>query len=324
MPNIDLLLIRTLTKRGEQMLRYIIGRVLQTIPVLIGITVLVFGMLHIIPGDPAKMIVGLEAPKEVIDAVRDDLGLNKPLHEQFYIFVKNIFVGDLGTSIRTGIPVTEELAKKFPVTIAIAVGATLFATIFGMLGGILAAIKQNKLTDGIVMVFSLLAVSTPSYFLGLILILLFSLYLGWLPPFGVSTPYHYILPIITLGAQSMGLIARMTRSSMLDVIRQDYIRTARAKGLPERIVVYVHGLKNALIPVITVVGLRFGLLLAGTILIEVVFSIPGIGRYMVDAILMRDYPVVQGSILFVATSFVFINIIVDIAYKLVDPRIRYD
>src|SRR5690625_4506768 len=170
MPNIDLLLIRTLTKRGEQMLRYIIGRVLQTIPVLIGITILVFGMLHIIPGDPAKMIVGLEAPKEVIEAVRDDLGLNKPLHEQFYIFVKNIFVGDLGTSIRTGIPVTEELAKKFPVTIAIAIGATLFATVFGMLGGILAAIRQNKLTDGVVMVLSLLAVSTPSYFLGLILV----------------------------------------------------------------------------------------------------------------------------------------------------------
>ena len=304
--------------------RFILRRLLQVIPVLFGVAILVFSMLHLIPGDPARLVVGIEASKETIEIARENLGLNKPLHEQFLIYIGNVLTGDLGTSVQTGIPITEELANRFPITIKIALGATLFATFFGMLGGIIAAIKQNKFTDNMIMVLSLIAVSTPSYFLGLLLLIVFSLKLGWFPVFGIDTPMHYVLPIVTLGAQAMGLIARMTRSSMLDVIRQDYIRTARAKGLPEKVVVYLHALKNALIPVITVVGLRFGGLLAGTILTEVVFSIPGVGRYMVDAILSRDYPVVQGTILLVACCFVLINIVVDVAYKLVDPRIRYE
>lgn len=306
------------------MARFIIRRILQIIPVLLAVIVLVFSMLHLIPGDPARLVVGIEASEETIEIARENLGLNKPIYQQFFIFLGNLMKGDLGTSIQTGTPVTKELSNRFPITMTIALGATLFASIFGILGGILAAIKQNKFTDNLIMVTSLLAVSIPSYFLGLLLLIIFSLNLGWFPVFGIGTPMHYVLPIVTLGAQAMGLIARMTRSSMLDVIRQDYIRTAKAKGLPERVIIYLHALKNALIPVITVIGLRFGGLLAGTVLAEIVFSIPGVGRYMVEAILARDYPIVQGAILVVAISFVLINILVDIAYKVVDPRIRYE
>ena len=306
------------------MIRFILRRTLQIIPVLIGIAMLVFGMLHLIPGDPARIVAGIEASEETIEIARENLGLNKPLYEQFFTFIGNVIKGDLGTSIQSGTPVTEELAVRFPITMKIALGATAFATVIGMLAGVLAATRQNKFIDNFIMVTSLIAVSVPSYFLGLLLLIVFSLKLGWLPVFGINTPMHYVLPIVTLGMQSMGLIARMTRSSMLDVIRQDYIRTAKAKGLSEMVIIYFHALQNALIPVITVVGLKFGGLLAGTILVEVVFSIPGVGRYMVDAILNRDYPVVQGAILVVASSFVIVNILVDIAYKLADPKIRYD
>ncbi|ANX11650.1 peptide ABC transporter [Fictibacillus arsenicus] len=306
------------------MLSFIIKRLLQIFPVLMGVTILVFSMLHMIPGDPARTMVGIEASQEIIEKAREELGLNKPLYEQFGIFIGNALTGDLGMSIRTGLPVTQEIAERLPITATIAVGATIFATIFGVLCGIIAAIKQNKFGDNLIMILSLASISTPSYFLGLLLMLVFSLYLGWLPTIGISSPIHYILPIITLGAQSMGLIARMTRSSMLDVIRQDFIRTARAKGLPERIVIYVHALKNALIPVVTVIGLRFGGLLAGTVLVESVFAVPGIGRFMVDAVLTRDYPAVQGTVLVVATSFVLINVLVDIVYRIIDPRIRYN
>lgn len=305
------------------MFSFIIKRIIQVIPVLIGITILVFSMLHLVPGDPARTMVGIEASAEQIEQARENLGLNKPLPEQFFLFVSKAFQGDLGDSIRTGLPVTEEIADRLPVTIKIAVGATIFATVFGILCGIIAAVNHNKLGDSMVMVISLLSISTPSYFLGLILMLVFSLYLGWFPTIGINTPIHYVLPIITLGAQSMGLVARMTRSGMLDVLRQDFIRTARAKGLPERIVIYIHAFKNALIPVVTVVGLRFGGLLAGTVLVESVFAVPGIGRFMVEAVLLRDYPVVQGTVLVVAASFVFINLLVDLLYGLIDPRIRY-
>ncbi len=305
------------------MLNFVVNRFLQVIPVLFGITILVFLMLHLVPGDPARTMVGIEASAEQIEQTREKLGLNKPLPEQFFLFVSKALKGDLGNSIRTGLPITEEIADRLPVTIKIAIGATIFATVFGILCGIVAAVNHNKLGDSLVMVISLISISTPSYFLGLLLMLVFSLQFGWFPTIGISTPIHYVLPIVTLGAQSMGLIARMTRSGMLDVLRQDYIRTARAKGLPERIVIYVHAFKNALIPVVTVVGLRFGGLLAGTVLVESVFAVPGIGRFMVEAVLIRDYPVVQGTVLVVAASFVFINLLVDVLYGLIDPRIRY-
>jgi ABC-type dipeptide/oligopeptide/nickel transport system permease component len=305
------------------MLAYIIRRILQLIPVLFLISLLVFLMLHFIPGDPAVVVAGLEAPVEVVEQIRAELGLDKPLRVQYLAFMGRILKGDLGTSIRTGAPVTLEIAERFPYTLTIAFWATLLAAVVGMTTGVIAAVNHNRFWDNVTMVLTLLAISTPSYWLGLMLMLLFALYLGLLPSFGVSTPLHYIMPVITLGTQSAGLIARMTRSAMLDVLSQDYVRTARAKGLREIRVILKHGLKNALLPVVTIVGLRFGGLLAGTVLVESVFAIPGIGRMMVDGVLNRDYPMVQGAVLIIAASFVIINMLVDVLYALIDPRIHY-
>ena len=305
------------------MFAYIIRRILQLIPVLLLISLLVFLMLHFIPGDPAVIVAGLEAPIEVVESIRVELGLDKPLHVQYMVFLGKILKADLGTSIRTGSPVAQEIAGRFPYTLAIAFWATLLATLVGMTTGVIAAVNHNRFWDNATMVLTLLAISTPSYWLGLMLMLLFALYLGLLPSFGVSTPLHFIMPVITLGTQSAGLIARMTRSAMLDVLSQDYVRTARAKGLREINVILKHGLKNALLPVVTIVGLRFGGLLAGTVLVESVFAIPGIGRMMVDGVLNRDYPMVQGSVLIIAARFVIINMLVDVLYALIDPRIHY-
>lgn len=304
------------------MFYYTIKRILQVIPVLFSISVIVFLMLHLIPGDPAVASIGIEATTEQIERTRIELGLDQPLHIQFYRFVGNAVKGDLGKSMRTGRPVASEIAKRYQYTIILAIGGTIFATILGVFAGIISAINQNKFLDNFVMFLTLLAVSTPSFWLALVLMLIFALQLRILPAIGVSTPYHFILPIICLGAQSAGLIARMTRSSMLEVLRQDYIRTARSKGLSATIVVINHALKNAAIPIVTVVGLRFGGLLAGTVLVESVFAIPGIGRLVVDGILSRDYPMVQGAILVVASSFVVINVVVDLIYALIDPRIK--
>jgi ABC-type dipeptide/oligopeptide/nickel transport system permease component len=305
------------------MLAYIIRRALQLIPVLFLISLLVFLMLHFIPGDPAVVVAGLEAPVEVVEQIRAELGLDKPLHVQYMVFMGRILKGDLGTSIRTGAPVTLEIAERFPYTLIIAFWATLLAALVGMTTGVIAAVNHNRFWDNATMVLTLLAISTPSYWLGLMLMLFFALYLGLLPSFGVSTPLHYIMPVVTLGTQSAGLIARMTRSAMLDVLSQDYVRTARAKGLREIRVILKHGLKNALLPVVTIVGLRFGGLLAGTVLVESVFAIPGIGRMMVEGVLNRDYPMVQGAVLIIAASFVIINMLVDVLYALIDPRIHY-
>ncbi|WP_278854804.1 ABC transporter permease, partial [Gordonibacter pamelaeae] len=232
--------------------------------------------------------------------------------------------GDLGKSITTRRPVIDEIAQRYPATLKLALGATVFAAVVGITFGVLSAVKQNKLTDNVIMVFSLLSVSTPSFFLALVMLLLFSIHLGWLPSMGLRTPLHYVLPIITLGMQSVGLIARTTRSSMLEVLRQDYIRTSRSRGISQAVIVMRHAFKNALIPVVTVVGLRFGGLLAGSMLVEAVFSVPGIGRFMVDGVLKRDYPVVQGTVLVLATTFVLVNLAVDLIYALIDPRIKYD
>lgn len=269
-------------------------------------------------------MMGKDATKEAVEAERERLGLNDPLYVQYGRFIKGVVQGDLGTSIFTKESVTEEIKDRFPVTVKLALGATIFASVLGVLVGIISAVKRNKMTDNILMVLSLLAVSTPSFFLAMIMLLLFSLHLGWLPSMGLKTPLHYALPIITLGMQSVGTIARTTRSSMLDVLGQDYIRTSRSRGIPERVIRYSHAFKNAMIPVITIVGLRFGGLLAGSMLVETVFSIPGIGRYMVNAVLKRDFPVVQGTILVLATTFVLVNLVVDLLYAVVDPKIRYE
>lgn len=306
------------------MLKYTIRRLLQTIPLLIAISFAAFIMMHLVPGDPVRNMMGIEASKEAVEAERERLGLNDPLLVQYGRFLGGVLQGDLGTSIFTKQSVTDEILKKYPATIKLALGGIIFASVVGILAGIVSAVKRNKLTDNIIMVLSLISVSTPSFFLALVLMLFFSLQLGWLPSMGLRTPLHYVLPIITLGMQSVGTIARTTRSSMLEVLGQDYIRTSRSRGIPERVIIYSHAFKNAIIPVLTIVGLRFGGLLAGSMLVETVFSIPGIGRYLVDAVLERDYPVVQSTVLVLACTFVLVNLIVDLLYAVADPKIRYE
>ena len=306
------------------MLKYTIRRHLQTIPLLIAISFAAFIMMHLVPGDPVRNMMGIEASKEAVEAERERLGLNDPLLVQYGRFLGGVLKGDLGTSIFTKQSVTDEILKKYPATIKLALGGTIFASVVGILAGIVSAVKRNKLTDNVIMVLSLISVSTPSFFLALVLMLFFSLQLGWLPSMGLRTPLHYVLPIITLGMQSVGTIARTTRSSMLEVLGQDYIRTSRSRGIPERVIIYSHAFKNAIIPVLTIVGLRFGGLLAGSMLVETVFSIPGIGRYLVDAVLERDYPVVQSTVLVLACTFVLVNLVVDLLYAVADPKIRYE
>jgi ABC-type dipeptide/oligopeptide/nickel transport system permease component len=266
----------------------------------------------------------MEASPETLDRIRHDLGLDRPLPVQFGRYVLRVLTGDLGTSIRTGSPVAAEIAERFPVTMWIAVLSTLLATALGIALGVVAALHHNRFWDGCLVVLSLLAASTPSYWLALMLMLAFSLSLGLLPSIGIGTPWHYVLPVTTLAAQGMGTVARLTRSSMLDVIRQEYVAAATARGLPRRRVVVGHALANALVPVVSAVGLRFGVLLAGTVLVESVFAIPGLGRLVVDAVLLRDYPVVQGGILAVAAMFVAVNALTDVVYAAIDPRIRLE
>lgn len=303
---------------------YAVRRILQLIPVLLAISFIVFFIIHLIPGDPVRNMLGIEASRTEVEAERERLGLNDPLPEQYIRYIGDVIQGDLGVSIFSKGKITDEIIKRYPSTVKLAVGGTIFATVFGVIIGVVCAIKRNTVTDSSLVVVALMAVSTPSFFLALLLMLLFTSTLRWLPSIGLKTSAHYVLPIITLGMQSVGLIARTTRSAMLEVLTQDYIRTSRSRGIPERVIVYLHALKNAMIPVLTAVGLRFGGLLAGSTLVETVFSIPGIGRYMVEGVLKRDYPVVQGTVLVLAITFVIVNMLVDLLYAVVDPRIRYD
>lgn len=306
------------------MLKYAAKRIIQLIPLLFALSVIVFFLVRLIPGDPVTAMAGPDIRPENIDFERERLGLNDPILTQYIRFITGVFRGDMGASTVSKQPVMSEIARRYPATIALALGGTLLSTVLGLLLGIIAAVKHNKFADNLIMFISLLAVSTPSFFLALLLMLIFSLHLGWLPSIGLSTPLHYIMPIFTLGITGVGFLARTTRSAMLDVLRQDYIRTSKSRGVPRRVVVYSHALKNALIPVITAVGLRFGGLLAGASLIETVFSIPGLGKFVVDSVSMRDYPCVQASILFMATTFVVVNTITDLLYAAVDPRVKYE
>jgi ABC-type dipeptide/oligopeptide/nickel transport system permease component len=303
-------------------LRFLSRRLLEALLALLFTSILVFSLIHMIPGDPARLVAGLEAGPEVVERFRRDLGLDRPLPLQYGSFLWNALEGDLGTSIRTGLPVLREIVDRFPYTLVIALGAIVLAVVTGIGTGILAAMRHNRLGDALVMVTALLAVSTPSYWLGLMLMLLFSLHLGLLPSIGIASPAHYVLPILTLGAQSGGVISRMTRSAMLDVLGQDFLRAASARGETERSVILRHALGNALIPVLSIVGLRFGNLIAGAVLVESVFAIPGVGRLLVDAVLWRDYPMIQGTMLFVAALFILVNAATDVLYAVVDPRIR--
>lgn len=303
--------------------QYIIRRLLIMLPVILGISLIIFTIVRVIPGDPAYILAGPHATKEQMDQIRAQLGLDKHPVTQYLIFLKNLFQGDLGTSTRTGLPVIKEIMTRFPNTLLLALASIALATVFGVTIGIIAGVKQNSKFDYLSMLVALLGLSMPVFWLGLMLMLLFSIKLEWFPAVGADSLKHLVLPAITLGANSTAIIARMTRSSMLEVIRLDYIRTARAKGLAEKVVILRHALKNALIPVVTVIGLQTGTLLGGAVLTEIVFAWPGIGRLLVEAILSRDYPVVQGVVLLVATMFIFVNLIVDIIYSYLDPRIRY-
>ncbi|MBO8157412.1 MAG: ABC transporter permease [Bacillaceae bacterium] len=300
---------------------FIIRRLLQMIPVLLGVTLVVFLIMQMVPGDPAVLLAGESATEEQVEELRRQLGLDQPLIVQYVEYVKNVIQGDLGTSIRSNRPVLDEILVRLPVTIELAFWSIIITIVLGMFAGIISAMKQNSLTDIGIMIFALIGVSLPNFWLGLMLILYFSVNIQIFPVAGWGSFAHVILPAITLGTSGAAIVARMTRSSMLEVIRQDYIRTARAKGVKERYITYKHALKNALIPVVTVVGLQFGALLGGTVLTETVFAINGVGRMMIDAIRMRDLPLVQGSILFVSFIFVFVNMVVDIIYRLLNKRI---
>ncbi len=293
------------------------------IPVIIGVTFIIFTMMYLTPGDPARIMLGESAKAEDVARLREELGLDKPYLIQFGNYVKKaVLEQDIGRSYSTKRPVTEEVLGRFPVTLKLAAFSIVIAVAIGIPIGIVSATRQYSLFDNVSMVIALLGVSMPNFWQGLLLILLFSVSLGWLPASGFSSFKHMILPAVTIGTSTAAVITRMTRSSMLEVIRQDYIRTARAKGQVESKVVNRHALKNALIPIITVVGLQFGYLLSGAVLTESIFAVPGVGRLMVESIKTRDFPVVQGAVLFIAVTFSFVNLFVDIMYAYVDPRIR--
>lgn len=305
------------------MYQYIARRLLLTIPVILGVAILVFSMIRLIPGDPARAIAGVQASPEFIQQVRARYALDEPLPVQFGIFVRDLSQGNLGTSTFSRRPVATEISERFPRTLILATTAMAIATVVGVAAGIVSATRRNSLFDNVSMFIALVGVAAPVFWLALMLQLLFAVQLRILPATGLGGVEHLILPSITLGMASAGLMARITRSSMLEVLKQDYITTARAKGVAERYVVYKHALKNALIPVVTVMGLQFGILLGGAVLTETVFAWPGIGRLLVDSILRRDYPVVQSTVMLMAFVFVMINLIVDIIYAFLDPRIHY-
>jgi len=291
-------------------------------PVIIGVIFVVFTLTYITDGCPATMMMGESAAPEDLAAVRAELGLDDPFLVQFVRYVTNVARLDLGTSFASRRPVFNEIIARFPTTIHLSLMSVIIAILLGVPLGILSATKQYTIFDNGATIVGLLGVSIPTFWLGMMFILLFSVQLGWFPSSGFGTPMHWVLPSLTIGVAPMAVIMRMTRSSMLEVIRQDYIRTARAKGQKESNVIFNHALKNALIPVITVIGLQFGLQLGGAILTESIFSISGLGRLMIDSIARRDFPIIQGGVLLVALMFSFVNLLVDILYAYVDPRIR--
>ncbi|MFD2761435.1 ABC transporter permease [Lentibacillus juripiscarius] len=334
------------------MLKYIFKRLIMIIPVLIGVSILTFSLIHLIPGDPAKSMLGTKATETQLELLREELGLNDPYVVQYGNFLGKILQGDLGESIQSNESIAYELLQKLPATIELTVFAMILAIVIGVVAGVIAAVKQYSWFDNISMTGALFGVSMPIFWLGLMMILVFSVQLQLLPPSGRLSSsveletvtnfylldsiltwnwiafkdafFHLLMPGLALGTIPMAIIARMTRSSMLEIMRQDYIRTAHAKGLRKQLIVFRHALKNAFLPVLTVIGLQFGFLLGGAVLTESIFSWPGVGRYVYLSVLGRDYPVVQSTILIIATIFVFVNLITDLLYKYFDPRIRYE
>ncbi|WP_277584082.1 ABC transporter permease [Psychrobacillus antarcticus] len=303
------------------MFLFIIKRLLQIVPVILGVTLVVFLIMQMVPGDSAVILAGEGASKETVEQLRVDLGLNKPMHEQYISYISNVVQGDLGNSLKNNQPVLDEILIRLPITMELAFFSILITVVLGLIAGIISAVRPYSYSDIGVMVVALLGISLPSFWLGILLMYVFSIKLQWLPVAGWDSTAHIILPAITLGAGGAAIVARMTRSSMLEVVGQDYIRTAKAKGLAEHVIIYKHALRNALIPVITVVGLQFGSLLGGTVLVESVFAINGLGRMIVDAIRTRDIPMVQGGVLVASLVFVFVNLLVDTMYRVFNKRI---
>jgi len=334
------------------MSRFIVRRTLEAIPVVIGVSILVFLLIHFIPGDPATAMLGERATEENVEAIREKLGLNKPLPEQYLIWVGNLMRGDLGNTVRGNLSVAGELSSRFPATVELSLTALVLATFIGVPIGIISAVNRNSPIDTATMIGALIGVSIPIFVLGLLLIYFVGVVLGWLPFVGRMDPMidlerrtgllvvdslisgnwealgnalsHLILPAVTLMTIPLAIIARITRSTMLDVLNQDYIRTARAKGLSERVVINMHALRNALLPIMTIIGLQLGALLSGAVLTETIFAWPGIGKWLFDSIIARDYPIVQSVTLLIAMIYIFANFTVDLLYTLADPRVRLE
>jgi peptide/nickel transport system permease protein len=314
------------------MIGIVLRRLLSALPILLIVSLITFAMIHLIPGDPAAAIAGLSATQEQIENIRHDLGLDQPLMTQLLRWYMNLLHGDLGRSLLLGQPVMQATMFRLPVTIGLSLYALVITLIIGLSSGVLAALRQNTWVDQAAMIFAMIGISLPNFYLGLLMIILFAVDLGWLPSGGyvalADDPLGWLasmtMPAVSLALLLAGLLARITRSTMLEVLRQDYIRTARAKGLPRRQVVLKHALSNALIPIVTVIGIIVSLLISGAVVTESLFSIPGVGQLLTQAVLNRDYPMVQGGLLIITALLVMVNIGVDVCYAFLDPRVRYD
>jgi len=305
------------------MLNYFLKRLLGLIPTLLIVAVLVFLFVHLLPGDPARLMAGQDADASVVALVRQDLGLDKPLYQQFLTFFGNALTGDFGHSMVSKRPVIDEISSRFMPTFWLTLTSMLWSVIIGLLIGVVSAVWRNRWPDRLGMALAVSGISFPAFALGMLLMQVFSVELGWLPTVGADGWQHYILPSITLGAAVAAIMARFTRASFVEVMQEDYMRTARAKGVHEAVVVVKHGLRNAMIPVVTMMGLQFGFLLGGSIVVERVFNWPGLGRLLVDSVEMRDYPVIQAEVLLFSLEFILINLLVDMLYAVINPSIRY-
>lgn len=305
------------------MLNYFLKRLLGLIPTLLIVAVLVFLFVHLLPGDPARLIAGREADAEVVAMVRQQLGLDLPLPQQFWRYITHVLQGDFGVSMVSKRPVSEEIAQRFLPTLGLTLSSMLWSVVFGMVIGVVSAVWRNRWPDRLGMTLAVSGISFPAFALGILLMQVFSVQLGWLPTVGADSWQHYILPSLTLGAAVAAVMARFTRASFVEVIQEDYMRTARAKGVRESVVMVKHGLRNAMIPVVTMMGLQFGFLLGGSIVVEVVFNWPGLGRLLIDSVEMRDYPVIQAEVLLFSLEFILINLLVDMLYAAINPAIRY-
>ena len=305
------------------MTNYLFRRLLGLLPTLLIVAVLIFMFLHLLPGDPARLAAGPDADTETVELVRRDLGLDLPLHEQFVRYFSHALQGDFGTSIRTKRPVASEIGARFAPTFWLTVTAMSWSVLIGLALGMVSAVWRNRWPDRVGMTLAVSGISFPAFALGMLLMQIFSVQLGWLPTVGADSWKHYILPSLTLGAGVAAVMARFTRSSFINILKEDYVRTARAKGLNETVVVAKHAFRKALIPIVTMMGLQFGFLLGGSIVVEVVFNWPGMGRLLVDAVDMRDYPIIQGLVLLFSLEFILINLAVDVLYAVINPTIRF-